>query len=273
MRIFMLTAVAAAALIPYTVRAEDCKFQADRRGGEDVSGIEKIVVVAGAGELDVRGTPNAKRIEATGRACASSQPLLEKTALKVHRKGSTLYIEAELPDLKHTLTIGNVYANLDMKVTLPDNLPVQAQDSSGDSALANLKSLEMLDSSGSVTVRDIAGLVDLTDSSGDIRIDHVGSVKLRDSSGDVTALNIKNDIDVSVDSSGEMTFESVGGNVHIEQDSSGDIDVRNVKGNVTVENDTSGGIAVDNIDGDFTVVADTSGGVRVQNVRGKVSVP
>ena len=272
MRIFVLAAMAAAAFAPCTLKAE-CKFQQDRTGGDDARGVEKVVLVAGAGDLDVRGSEGAKRIEAHGKACASSQGLLDQIVLKTHREGSTLFVEAIMPELKQVTLLGSTYANLDLKVTLPSNLPVEAQDSSGDSVLEDLKSLKMLDSAGDLNISKIAGLVDLKDSSGDIEIDHAGGVTLQDSSGDIDLDHITSNVEIVVDSSGEIEIEEVGGDVHIKQDSSGDMKLSDVKGNVTIDADSSGGITVRNIGGDFTVSADTSGGISHDNVRGRVSLP
>jgi hypothetical protein len=273
MRIFVLAAIAAAtAIVPCTLQAA-CKIEADRDAGADVAGVEKIVLVTGAGDLDVKGSSGAKRIEAHGKACASTQSLMDGIVLKVHREGSTLFLETVMPELEQVILFGSSYAILDLKVTLPDNLPVEAQDSSGDAKLSNLKNLQMLDSSGDLEIRNIAGALDLKDSSGDIVLDHIGSAKLQDSSGDMTLDNITNDVEITVDSSGDITIDHVGGNVHVLQDSSGEIKVQNVRGNVLVDADTSGSIEVDNIGGDFAVGADSGGGVKINNVHGNVKVP
>ena len=273
MRIFVLAAMAAAALAPCVLKAADCKFEQNRSGGDDARGVEKVVLVAGAGDLEVRGSEGARRIEAAGKACASSQALLDKIVLKTHREGSTLFIEAIMPEMKDVSLFGSTYTNLDLKVTLPKNLPVDAQDSSGDADLENLASLKMLDSSGDLTVRSITGAVDLRDSSGDIRVDHVGNTTVQDSSGDIKLENVMGDVEIPTDSSGEIEIEKVSGNVHIAQDSSGDIEIADVKGNVVIDADSSGGISARNVGGDFTVSADTSGEIRNDNVHGRVSVP
>jgi hypothetical protein len=273
MRIFVLAALAAVtAIVPYTLQAA-CKVEANRSAGADVAGVEKVVLVAGAGDLDVKGSSGAKRIEAGGKACASTQALMDAIVLKMHREGSTLFIETVMPELQQVTLFGSSYAFLDLKVTLPDNLPVDAQDSSGDAHLGNLKNLHMLDSSGDLEIRNISGALDLKDSSGDIVLEHIGSAKLQDSSGDMTIEDVTNDVEITVDSSGDINIDKVGGSVHILQDSSGEIKVENVRGNVLVDADTSGSIEVDNIGGDFAVGADSGGGVRMNHVQGNVKVP
>ena len=255
MRIFVWAALAAAALAPAALRAE-CKFEQERTGGESAAGVSRLVLVAAAGELEVRGDAKATRVEATGKACASSQALLDQITLKTRREGSTLFVEVIMPKLNDVTLFGSNSASLDLRVTLPTTLPVEAQDSSGDAVLEDLKSIKLLDSSGDLTIRNIAGAVDVRDSSGDIEVE-----------------GITGNVEVLVDSSGDIEIEEVSGNVHIAQDSSGGIELANVKGNVAIDADTSGGIAVRNIGGDFTVAADTNGGIRHDNVTGRVSLP
>jgi len=272
MRIFVWAALAAAALAPAALRAE-CKFEQERTGGESAAGVSRLVLVAAAGELEVRGDAKATRVEATGKACASSQALLDQITLKTRREGSTLFVEVIMPKLNDVTLFGSNSASLDLRVTLPTTLPVEAQDSSGDAVLEDLKSIKLLDSSGDLTIRQIAGAVDVRDSSGNISIERTGNVQVEDSSGDIEVEGITGNVEVLVDSSGDIEIEEVSGNVHIAQDSSGGIELANVKGNVAIDADTSGGIAVRNIGGDFTVAADTNGGIRHDNVTGRVSLP
>src|SRR5262245_38250401 len=86
------------ALVPAAALAwgDDCKFKADRAGGADASGITKVVVRAGAGELRVVGNSSATRVDARGHACATKQELLDKSQLNVRREGSVVYVETQL---------------------------------------------------------------------------------------------------------------------------------------------------------------------------------
>ncbi len=244
-----------------------CKVSADRSGQLDLAGIEKVVIRAGAGDLRVTGSASASRIEASGKACASSQEMLDQTLLSVRRDGNTATIETTMPDRN------DGHSSIDLGVALPSNLPVEAQDSSGDASLRGLKSLSIQDSSGDLEIESIAEAARVRDSSGDIEIEKAGSVRLEDSSGDIEVEEIRGDVEVTSDSSGEIRIEEIGGKVHIAQDSSGGIHIEKVKGNVTIDTDSSGAIVVDTIGGDFTVTDDSGGGVKHRNVTGKVSVP
>src|SRR5688572_28499774 len=50
-----------------------CKFRADRAGGIEAGGVEKVIIRTGAGDMKVVGRGNAVRIEARGVACAANQ--------------------------------------------------------------------------------------------------------------------------------------------------------------------------------------------------------
>jgi hypothetical protein len=246
---------------------DECKVSADRTGQLDLEGIQKVVILAGAGDLQVTGNASTGRIEARGKACASSLEMLQQTTLTVRRDGSTATIETNMPENN------DGHSTLDLIVSLPSSLPVEAQDSSGDARLRGLKSLSIQDSSGDLEIESIAEAAEVRDSSGDIDIENAASVRLEDSSGDIEVEGIRGDVEVTSDSSGEIRIEGIGGKVHIAQDSSGGIYITKVKGSVEVDTDSSGAIVVDTIGGDFTVTDDSSGGVEHRNVTGKVSVP
>lgn len=269
MRITTWAALALATVAPCAFGA-GCKYEAQRSGGDSAKGITKVMLVAGAGKLHVGGSPNAARVEVNGKACATTRELLERVAIDVHREGSTLYIEAVPPN---GAAAESGWSTLDVYVTLPDNLALDARDSSGDAAFENLKSLKLFDSSGDLRVRRIAGTVDLTDSSGDIYVDRSGNITLSDSSGNIFLSRISGNVELLSDSSGNIDIRKVTGKVHIAQDSSDDIEIADVKGDATVDADSSGSIRARNIGGGFTVLADSSGEIRHSNVRGEVSLP
>lgn len=253
---------------------DGCEFRADRAGGVDAAGIEKVVIRAGAGDMKVVGRSNAVRVEARGTACASTQELLDSTNISVRREGNVVYVETELPRKDGSWKLGvNQSAYIDIGIALPLSVPVEAVDSSGDAVLEDLAALTIQDSSGDLEITRVAGLVDVGDSSGDISIERAGSVRLRDSSGDIDVTDTEGDVEVSIDSSGDMRVARVGGNVRIEQDSSGSMRVEDVKGGVKVESDSSGDIYAGRVGGDFTVSSDSSGSIEHEEIGGSVSIP
>ncbi len=264
------------ALVPVTASAwgDGCKFTADRAAGVEATGVEKVILRTGAGDMKVVGRGNAVRIEARGVACAAKQELLDATQITVRREGNIVYVETALPQNDDTWKWGNnEYAYIDIGIALPSGILVEATDSSGDATFEDLKALTLQDSSGDLEIHRIAGLVDVFDSSGDIDIERAGSVRVRDSSGDIGVDDVQGDVNVVLDSSGDIEIARVDGNVRVEQDSSGNIRVENVKANFTVDSDSSGDIYAGSISGDFTVSEDSSGSIEHESIGGKVTVP
>jgi DUF4097 and DUF4098 domain-containing protein YvlB len=269
-----LFALLASGMGPATALADDCEFRAERSAGLDAGGVVKIVIRAGAGDLKVHGIADGRRIDAKGVACAGKQALLDQAQVSVRRDGNVVYVETRLPQDDDGGTWGrNEYAYIDLGVTLPANIAIEATDSSGDATFEDLKSLSVQDSSGNLTLMRIAGAVDVNDSSGDIEIDKAGSARVNDSSGDVDIDDVTTDVVVTNDSSGDIGIVRVDGSVTVEQDSSGNIRVEDVRGSVTVNNDSSGDIYAGRVKGDFTVKNDSSGSIGHTAIGGRISVP
>lgn len=216
---------------------DDCRFRAERGGGVDLAGVEKVVVRAGAGDLKIVGREDARRLEARGQACAYSEELLAKIELSVRREGSTAFIETVMPE-GGMVFAGSWSATLDLGVALPPDVPVEVTDSAGDAEIERVASLYMTDSSGDLCIREIA----------------------------------KN-VEIEADSSGDLKIEGIGGNVRVRRDSSGDIRIADVKGNAEVDADSSGSIVAHNVGGDFSVGTDGSGRIDYSEVHGRVRVP
>jgi len=247
-----LVAAIALLALPLTALAwDDCKFAAERRGGIDTTGAERVEILARAGDLTVRPAAGPA-LGAAGRACASQQKFLDQTQLHVRREGNVIVVHVQTPD--DMSGIGIFYAYLDLQVVVPEGLPVVITDSSGDMSLEGVRVVRVTDSSGDILARRLPADVEIEDSSGDIRVeDAAGSVRVSDSSGDIV-IRGANSVHVPQDSSGDMSIERITGNVLIDQDSSGDVNVSEVGGNVELR-------------------ADGSGQVRVVDVKGTVRLP
>jgi hypothetical protein len=229
----------------------DCKFTADRRGSIDTAGADRVEILARAGVLSVKAATGAT-LSAGGRACASSQALLDQTQLHVRRQGNLVQVHVQLPD--EMRGIGVFYASLDLAVQVPAGLPVEVTDSSGEMNLEGVRVTRVQDSSGDIVARRLPADVVIDDSSGDIRIEEAAAnVTITDSSGDIVIRGARS-VTIPRDSSGDISIERVAGDVRIDQDSSGDVSVSQVGGNVEL-------------------LADGSGQVRVTGVKGSVKVP
>lgn len=247
----LIAAVALLAL-PLTALAwNDCKFSAERKGGVDARGAERVEIRARAGDLTVRPAAGTA-VGAAGRACASRQEFLDATQLDVRRDGDVIRVQVQTPDTMSG--IGILYAYLDLQVVVPEGLTVEITDSSGDIEIDDVRVVRIIDSSGDIVARRLPADVEIDDSSGDILVeDAAGAVRVTDSSGDIVIRGASS--------------------AHIPKDSSGDISIERISGNVLIERDSSGDVIVSNVGGDFELQADGSGQVRVTDVKGSVRLP
>ena len=228
-----------------------CAFEAERRLSVELADGATLAIEVGAGSLSVEGGEGSG-VVAVGRACASSQELLDQLLLTTQADGGDLRLSAHYPDRRGRDRSGN--ARIDLAVSVPAGVRVDIGDSSGDIVVVGTGDLRIADSSGSIEVRGVTGSVRIADSSGGIEID--------DATGDVEI----------TDGSGEIEVRSVGGSVAV-RDGSGAVEVERVGADVVIEADGGGSIDVRDVAGDFTVERDGSGGVRHSGVAGRVDVP
>ena len=254
--------------------ADDCRVSAERTGQLPVAGAKRIAIAARAGDLDIRGQKGASQVSARGKACASEQKLLDLIRIEVRLDGEVLRVNALMPDVDADDAPRNANATLDLRVDVPDNLPIELMDSSGDTEIDSVATLEVTDTSGDLRISRVNGDLDVTDSSGDLWIDEVErNVRLRDSSGEVTVEDVHGNVEVEADGSGSIALDRIDHNVTIGRDGSGDIRISNVKGDARIDSDGSGDVNVRDITGSFTLGGKGSGEVQVAEVKGAVSIP
>ena len=250
---------------------ENCKYTAARNMTTAASGITKVVIHADSGSLKVDGRPGAAQIATAGTACTSDDDFLDRITLTQRRSGSTLYIDANIPD--RAVVFGFFEARLDFAITMPSGLEVSIDDDSGWIKTANTGPLTIDDDSGSIEVRNVRGRIDIDDDSGDISIDAViGDVKISDDSGSIYVKDVNGSISIE-DDSGGIEIARVEGTVHIRDDDSGSITVANVKRDVLIDEDSSGSIEVADVGGNFTVGSKGSGSIDYERVSGRVRIP
>ncbi len=236
--------------------ADWCKYEKEIDLTLELSGSELLAVSAAAGDLDITGIAGSDKAVIRGKICTSKEAWLNESQVELI-EGSRAQINVNLPAMDSGWSLfGNRYAWIDLKVEVPNNLPLEVRDSSGD-----------------IRIKKVAG-VRLQDSSGDIEIeDTTGDLIIRDSSGDIEVSNVTGDFTVEVDSSGDIYCTEVNGSVLVKRDSSGDIRMRQITENAVVEADSSGDISATDIGGDFRVLRDSSGSIRSRNVSGEVQLP
>lgn len=261
----MLGAMAAGA------SAADCRFSSERAAS--FSGpVKKVVIRAEAGSLKVHGH-TGDGVQATGRACASSESLLGRIALESRRENDTVYLTVVIGDSMLDMFKWGKYSSLDLDITVPRKAELDITDSSGDVELSDVGTTRIVDESGDLLLKNINGSLAVDDTSGEIRVISVaGMVQVKDSSGGIDIEDVHGDVIVT-DGSGDIAIAKVSGNVEVVNDSSGDITIRGVKRNVRIGNDSSGDINVSDVGGDFTVVSDSSGNILYEQVAGSVSIP
>ncbi len=248
-----------------------CRFEAPRDLELDLSGVRSIRLVTGAGALSVTGSADTDALSARGRACASSRALLDDVRLSSSRDGDVLVVRAETPRTGFLFT----YARLDLVVALPDTLPVEIDDGSGEVVVGDVASLRLTDGSGDLRVDGVAGDLVLEDGSGDVEIHGVGGQLevVGDGSGDLLVTGVAGSLAIGRDGSGDIDITDVGGSVRVSDDGSGGIRIENVRGDVRIDADGSGDVDVRGVGGDFVFLRDGSGSVRYTDVAGTVEVP
>ena len=238
------------------LNADSCKFMKDIDLSIDLSRSDILAINAAAGDLSVTGVSGSDQAVIRGKACASKQAWLDESGLNTSN-GRNAEINVNLPDIDGGWSMtGNNYVWMDLNIKVPESMPLEVRDSSGDMLLKNVAGVNVQDSSGDIEIENARGQVYIRDSSGDIDID--------EAEGDIT---------IESDSSGDIYANDVNGSVLVMQDSSGDIDVSHVSNNVMVERDSSGDISATDIGGDFSVLKDGSGSIRSNNVQGEVQIP
>ncbi len=245
----------------------DCSHTAPREAKIDATGATRLVFEAGAGSLEVHGTPGLTEVRAHGTACASRDSMLDSIQIETERRGDTVYVTTRIPEVHY----GS--AALDLSIEVPAQLAVEGRDGSGESTIRSVASLDFHDGSGTIEISDVAGQVRIEDGSGALRVLGVGGdLEIEDGSGAIEVKGVSGTVRLS-DGSGEMTVSDVGRDVVVDEDGSGGMEITGVGGNVLVRRDGSGGIRVRDVQGDFTVARDGSGGIDFDGVHGRVSIP
>lgn len=279
-------------LLPLSALANDapCRFTENRDLQLDLDGAKTLVIEVNQHDLHVEAGTGPARL--SGRACASNADWLRDLTLTQQRSGDKLVVSLRREG-KQGMAIGQNYAWLDIRGSVPADVMVQLKVGSGDAHIEGARSLSVDVGSGDANALRTRGSVHAAVGSGDLVIDGAESVNLLSvGSGDAKVSTIRRDISVGSIGSGDVDLRDVGGNLSIQTIGSGDTDVRQVRGNVEIgvvgSGDTelrdiggnlhvgshgSGDIAADGVGGNLTVNRSGSGDIRHGGVRGTVSLP
>lgn len=247
--------LAAVLLMPAVALAYDepqCPFSANRHLDLDMAGVKTVRFVVNSHDLQVDGSGSGKPT-VDGRACASSQDILDNLVVEQSKEGGTLVVE--LKDRRHGWSgFGNHVAYLKVKANVPGNVPVAVDGGSGDVEVRHVASLQASAGSGDVEASDVRGDVQANVGSGDVKLSHTGHVE------------------VSSVGSGDLTVRDAAG-VRIGTVGSGDAKLTDIRGDVSVGTVGSGDLDVDGVKGNLTVRSHGSGSIEHHDVSGKVDVP
>ncbi len=233
MRVFLILGMFTASLTNAAWR----DYEEVRNLTLDAGGVNTVEIEAGAGSLDVRGNPSAKKISVTalihvpGKSDEGAQKVIESDlVLTLERDGDTAvligYFDSGLLEWGESPSVR-------LEVEVPESVGLDIEDGAG--------SIEIRDVLGEITVEDGSGSLQMTNIGGDVRV---------------------------IDGSGSITVETVGGDISIE-DGSGSITVQDVRGSVVID-DGSGSINVTDVDADLIIEDDGSGSLNFARVNGRV---
>jgi len=236
--------------------ATGCEFERHIDQTLDLAGSDSLSVQAAAGELNIKGVQGGHAARIRGTVCASKQEWADQSHVAT-QEGKQAEINVVLPEVDWGMSLtGERYVYLDLQLEVPDDLPLNVKDSSGDMDISGVGPLEVADSSGDMEIEDVGG-----------------AVSIRDSSGDIEVVGVTGDLTIEADSSGDITGRGIKGSVRVVKDSSGDMSFSDVDHDVIVERDSSGSIAADHVGGDFRVLRDSSGSIKASEVAGEVQIP
>jgi hypothetical protein len=247
----VVSALAAPVIIDEARPSRARAYDEPRTARVDARGASRIIIVGRAGWLRVSGKEGTTEVLAEGTARAPRSDLLAGIKLVGTREGNVVRIEVEMPKLEHRNwdSSWDSGPSLDLTVTVPNNIPVEIEDSSGDLRVMGTAALDVDDNSGGLEISDIDGALRVRDGSGEMEIENVrGDVTIDDGSGEIDVRDVTGTLRLR-DGSGSITARTVGGSVHVERDGSGGIRVVDVGGDLTVEHSRKRGVSYSGVKG------------------------
>ncbi|AEL06661.1 DUF2807 domain-containing protein [Xanthomonas campestris pv. raphani] len=254
------------------VAEEQCKFSDPRSLELQLSGIKTVLFEIASNDLRLEALPGTSG-RVSGRACAARPELLRNLTVTQKRMGTKLVVTLE-DDRPLRISIGESYAYLDLRGSVPNTLLVQFDIGSGDAEISGAAAVSADVGSGDMTVRRTKGRVTAKVGSGDIELEDAGALQvLAVGSGDIKARQIRGAAEVGKIGSGDVKLHGVAGNVQVGSIGSGDLEVRDVQGSVNIESIASGAADVRKVQGDLTLAHKGSGDINASDIAGTTRVP
>ncbi len=263
-------------LLPLAAQAsgdDHCEHGEPRNLQLDLAGVKTVVFDIGGNDLDVRASASpGNKVE--GRACASNQKDLARLVLTQERTGDRLLVHARREGNFGGIFLGNHYAYMKLRASVPDTVAVQLKVGSGDASVDGARVASVDAGSGDVRASRIRGELTAAIGSGDLEADDIGSLHLLSiGSGDASFRNVRGASKVGSVGSGDLGISATRGPVEIGSVGSGDVDLADIGGSVTVGSIGSGDIDADGVRGGLTVRSVGSGDVGHRNVSGRIDLP
>ena len=225
------------------------EYDEPRTARVNARGATRIIIVGRAGWLRVNGKEGTTEVLAEGTARAPRADILREIKLTGTREGDVVRVEVEIPKIQQWDSDWDQGPALDLTVTVPNNIPVEIEDSSGELRVMGTAALDLDDNSGDTEVSDVGGALRVRDGSGGLEISNVrGAVTIDEGSGELDVRDVTGSLTVR-DGSGSITARTVGGTVHVERDGSGGIRVVDVGGDLIVEHSRKRGVSYSGVKG------------------------
>jgi hypothetical protein len=175
-------------------------------------GTTEVRVAINAESLTITGEDRADilselRVRSNGFDDAEAQRLAKAVRLEVTEVGGSTAFTILYP------REGRQRANIVLKV--PAQLRVQVARYAGRLTVSGASTLELMETRGELTIRDIPGRVTATHRGGDVTIGDVGGVKLTFRNADVRLNKVRGDLAIQ-SQGGEVRASELGGGVELE---------------------------------------------------------
>lgn len=200
--------------------------------------ITELRITGPISEVEVQGQ-NRSDIESTlfvnSRAYndAEARQYAEESTLVADQTASALILRMQFP------TPGRQRSTVKLKV--PTRLRIRVEPGSGILDVKNVAAVEIAGTRGEVTLRQIAGPVEVSHRGGEVTIEDAGSLEFNGRAGSLKLTGVRGDTSIKMDGGGEINVANLGGSLTLES--------RNTE--VTLENleATRGPIRVNSVAG------------------------
>ncbi len=254
MRVFALSLLL---LAPMTASAANrCAFEAPRNQTLDLTGVRAVQISVHGQDLKLVGASGSSLV-VTGRACASEKSRLDGLKLTQRRDGDQLILDMATGSGSSFSLFGSSYANLELAMQLPANLPVTVDVGSGDVTASDMQQLDARVGSGDLDVSAIRDRLKVSVGSGDVKAHDLGALMVSSlGSGDLGATTVRGDVTIGSIGSGDVTVRQVGGSVRADTLGSGDLNVHDVAGGLHLGAKGSGDIGHSGVKGRVDIPRD-----------------